>query len=89
MTDHAERFRSFLLQAADELVALAESHDASPPTGPERVLSLAEVAAFLGISRSSAQRLRARGALHGISVGRRWVVAESELRRFQASGGER
>lgn len=90
MDGHAARIRSLLAELGDELAAVSEAHDVGPPpTGPERVLSLAEVAEYLGISRSSVQRLRRRGAIHGIAIGRRWVVAESELRRFQAAGGER
>ncbi len=48
----------------------------------ERVLTAAEAAEYLRVSRKTLYKLAAAGELAGRKVGRAWRFAESELKRY-------
>jgi len=80
LQDHAERVRALGLKFIDALLEVA----AAPigPPEPEPVYSLKQIAQMLTLSRSEVQRLRQRGLLESIQIGRRHVVTASQFRRF-------
>src|SRR4051794_28610355 len=80
--DPAERVRALALELADALVALTTARVSSTSSGPEPTYSLKQVAAMLSLSRSGVQRLRRRGELPAIQIGHRYVVRESDIRKF-------
>jgi excisionase family DNA binding protein len=79
-TNPADRVRALALELVDALIAIADAQNGPPE--PDRVYTLAEVADHLDLSRAGLQRLRRRGELHTIRVGRRRLVSSSELARF-------
>lgn len=60
-----------------------------PLAAPERLLSDAEVADVLGVSRTTARRLRYDGALPTVRVGALARVRASDLAAYIAAGGAR
>ena len=52
------------------------------PTGNPEYLSIAQVAARLGISRAHCYRLATRGLLPALELGRRKIVPEEWLQRW-------
>jgi excisionase family DNA binding protein len=71
--DHATR------QLVDALRAELRAERASTPP---RLLTVAESAALLRISRESLYQLMRRGELGSVQVGRRRLIPESEVRRL-------
>jgi excisionase family DNA binding protein len=66
----------------------------TPRNGLEPLLSIKEVAVYLGISESGVYRLLRAGELAGVKVGNRTLFEPQEVRRFieasrrQANDGE-
>lgn len=58
------------------------------PTADKRLLSLAEAARRIGVSRNRTMHaLIASGDIHAIKVGKRWRIASAELDRFEREAG--
>jgi excisionase family DNA binding protein len=66
----------------------AEVRAEAAPVGPERLLSVGEAAAMLGISRVSIYGEISAGRLQTIKVGRRRLVPAASIARFIAEGAE-
>lgn len=58
----------------------------APRIAPERLLSLPEVAARLGVSTKTVRRMSRRGGIRVVRIGKGLRVAESELARLIAAG---
>jgi excisionase family DNA binding protein len=78
MTPRLEAAIAELLHA----LAAEPAVSGSAAEGPERLLSIPEVADRLGIVRASVYRIVSTGQLKTIKLGRRRVCAESDLRAF-------
>ena len=53
---------------------------------PDRLLTIREVAATLGVSDKTVRRAIASAAMAATRVGNQWRVAPSDLRRYLRSG---
>jgi len=49
----------------------------------QELMSSAEAARYLGISRQHLARLRADGKLTGVRIGKVWAYPKAELRRYK------
>src|SRR4051794_13100643 len=79
------RIRALLAELADVLDERAAAE--ARPAQPEQVYSLPQAAKILGVSEASLRRMRDRGELRTIPVGRRRkVVSASELARITSGG---
>jgi excisionase family DNA binding protein len=65
---------------------LATLPTAAEPSGPDRLYSVEEAAARLGIGRTLAFGLCRDGRLRSLSIGRRRLVPSSALREYAESG---
>ncbi len=77
-----------LAAAVAELVeALREDVRAETVDAPDRLLSVDEAAALLGIGRSVLYSLIGSGRIRSISVGRRRLIPSSAVREFVDEAG--
>jgi excisionase family DNA binding protein len=53
-----------------------------PPVPPDELLTIAEVAVYLKLSRRTAWRWCKSGQLPAVKVGHQWRVARSDLENF-------
>ncbi len=75
------------LEAAIAELAAALRDELRTDDGPDRLLSIDETAAALGIGRSKTYGLIASGQLRSLKVGDRRLVSGSALRRFIEQAG--
>jgi excisionase family DNA binding protein len=81
-TEAAVRAAADALVAALVAVVEAEATPSSPT--PERLLSINEAAAVLGVGRSSLYRELGAGRLRSLSVGRRRLIPASAITDYAA-----
>lgn len=81
-----ERVRATAAELGEALVELVHASAAERARGPVQLLSVAEAAKRLGVSRTSAYQLIGSGRLRSITVGRRRLVPASELERIAREG---
>lgn len=78
MTDLADALRPIVAQLVDEALAARRA----TADAPDRLLGVEDAAGVLGIGRTAAYELIARGSLRSVKVGRRRLVAASDLAAY-------
>lgn len=76
--DLADALRPIVARLVDEALAARRVG----PDAPDRLLGVDEAAAMLGIGRTACYELIARGRLRSVKVGRRRLVAASDLAAY-------
>jgi excisionase family DNA binding protein len=76
--DLADALRPIVAQLVEEALAARRVG----PDAPDRLLSVEEASELLGIGRTACYELIARGKLRSVKVGRRRLVAASDLAAY-------
>lgn len=87
MTDRAEAVRVAVDHLVDALLAAVAAPRDTVPAVTDRLLSLREAAAALGVSRTALYAELSRGHLRSFKVGRRRLIPSSVVAEYISSGG--
>lgn len=76
------RLESALAELVAALLEAARTEQSPVDHGPDRLLSIEEAAAILGVKRTSVYRVIGAGELRSVKVGRRRLVPSSAVDEF-------